>query len=76
MRAISATPLTHRTIGTIAKIATEASWCEFNRHVNFGFGFARIHPGEFLAHTTKNGAYEYPYFVINFKDYGRDEKGN
>ena len=60
----------------VAQEVDTYTWYEINRHVNFGFGFARIHPGEFLAHTTKNGAYEYPYFVINFKDYGRDEKGN
>jgi hypothetical protein len=50
------------------------TWYELNRHVNIGAGFARIHAGEFLAHTTKGAPYNYPYFVVNFKDYGKVEK--
>jgi hypothetical protein len=50
------------------------TWYELNRHVNIGCGFAHLLPGSFLQHTTKGAHYNYPYFAINFKDYGRGEE--
>ena len=46
-------------------------WYEINRRLFFGFGYARVHPGEFLAHMMKGASYNYPYFSVTFKDNGR-----
>jgi hypothetical protein len=51
------------------------TWYEINRHVNLGVGYARIRPGGFLGCSHLNAPYNYPYFAINFKDYGRGESG-
>ncbi len=47
------------------------TWYEINRHVTFGFGFAHILPGTFLAKMEKGANYSYPYFALNFKDNGK-----
>jgi hypothetical protein len=49
------------------------TWFELNRHLNFGVGVGHIMPGTFLASTTKGPSYNYPYFVINFKDDGKSK---
>jgi hypothetical protein len=51
------------------------TWYELNRHMNLGVGYARIHPGGFLGARHLNAPYNYSYFAINFKDYGRGETG-
>ncbi len=46
------------------------TWYEINRHVNVGFGYAHIFPGEFLTTMEKGPSFTYPYFALNFKDAG------
>jgi hypothetical protein len=46
------------------------TWYEINRHLNFGFGFAHIFPGQFLQKMEKGPNFSYPYFALNFKDAG------
>jgi hypothetical protein len=46
------------------------TWYELNRHVNVGFGFAHIFPGQYLMIMEKGPNYTYPYFALNFKDAG------
>jgi len=58
-------------IGQEADIYT---WCELNRHVNFGVGVGHLMSGQFLQKTEKGPNYNYPYFAINFKDAGKDER--
>ena len=48
------------------------TWYELTA-LNIGVGFARIHPGNSWP-RHQSAPYNYPYFVINFKDYGRGEK--
>jgi hypothetical protein len=59
------------TAGThIGQEADAYTWYEINRHLNFGFGFAHIFPGEFLVKMEKGPNFSYPYFALNFKDAG------
>jgi hypothetical protein len=50
------------------------TWFELNRHVNFGVGVAHLMPGTYLADLTKGPSYNYPYFVLNFKDDGKSKR--
>lgn len=50
------------------------TWFELNRHMNLGVGVGHLMSGEFLQHLTKGPNYNYPYFAINFKDYGKDKR--
>jgi hypothetical protein len=54
----------------IGNEADAYTWYEINRHVNVGFGFAHIFPGEFLEKMEKGPNFSYPYFALNFKDAG------
>jgi Alginate export len=54
----------------IGQEADAYTWYEINRHVNFGFGFAHIFPGQYLALMEKASSFTYPYFALNFKDAG------
>lgn len=59
------------TAGThIGNEADAYTWYEINRHLNFGFGFAHIFPGQYLAIMEKGPNFSYPYFALNFKDAG------
>jgi Alginate export len=49
------------------------SWFELNAHVNFGVGVGHLMPGNFLEATTKGAHFNYPYFVLNFKDDGKSK---
>lgn len=46
-------------------------WYELNRHLNIGGGYGRFNAGPFLSPPTTGHTYSYPYFAIDFKDYGR-----
>ena len=55
----------------IGQEADAYTWYEINRHLNLGFGFAHIFPGEFLLKMEKGPNFSYPYFALNFKDAGK-----
>ena len=38
----------------------------FDRNLEFGAGFAHVHPGEFLVKSKHPAAYNYPYFMMSY----------
>lgn len=50
------------------------TWFELNRHVSIGAGVGHLLPGAFLATLTKGPVYNYPYFAVNFKDDGKNQR--
>lgn len=58
----------------IGQEADVYTWYELNRHVNLGVGVGHLMGGQFLQKMEKGPNYNYPYFAINFKDSGKDER--
>jgi hypothetical protein len=58
----------------IGREADVYTWYELNRHVNVGVGVGHLTGSEFLQKTEKGPNYNYPYFAVNFKDDGKDNR--
>jgi len=46
-------------------------WYELNGHLNVGGGYGRLDGGGLLSRARAGHIYSYPYFTINFKDFGQ-----